>query len=209
LKKIVITGATGLLGQSLIEVGQEKNFFIVAQYHKKKPQNRPNCRWLQAEFSDLASVNTFLRKNRVDLSGCHYLINNYGPISIKPIPELKSTDLCHDFFHNTLTVFEMVQFMIHDGSLESVVNIGFENIDKMMAFQDVLPYAIAKNALLLITKSFARYHQGIRFNMVSPVTLTGAKEKLKNGRQVSPRLVAEKIYDIITGNESGLNVTIP
>ena len=209
MKKVLITGATGLLGKSLIEAGQKKNLLIVAQYHKKKPRASRNCRWLQADFTNPASVRAFLNKNQADLSQCHYLINNYGPIHPKPTPELTSEDFCQDFFHNTLTVVEMVRFMIGQGTLESVIVIGFENLAKMIPFRDVLSYAVAKNALLLITRSYARHYPNIRFNMVSPVTLTGAREKRKNGRQVSPRLVAEKIYDIMTGYRSGLNVTIP
>ncbi len=208
MKKILITGASGLLGKSLVEVCLENNLFVIAQYHKSKPESQKNCQWLQADFFDLKSIKTFLKKNQPDLAGCHYLINTYGPITLKSVPELKSEDYYHDFFHNVLTVIEITQFFIHHTLLQSVVNIGFENLGKIMAYKEALPYAIAKNALLLITKSFARYYKNIRFNLVSPVTLYGAIEKLKNGNQVFPRLVAENIYDIISGKKSGLNVTI-
>jgi NAD(P)-dependent dehydrogenase (short-subunit alcohol dehydrogenase family) len=209
LKKVLITGATGLLGKKLVEVGLEQNLSILAQYHKKRPESAGNCRWIQADFSRPQGITNFLEENRADLSGCHYLINNYGPINPKSVSDLTSGDFCRAFHHNTLTAIEIIRFLIQQGSLESVVSIGFENLAKIMPFRDVLSYAVAKNGLLLATLSYARHYSGIRFNMVSPVTLTGAREILKNGRQVSPRLVAEKIYAIMTGNRSGLNMAIP
>jgi NAD(P)-dependent dehydrogenase (short-subunit alcohol dehydrogenase family) len=75
----------------------------------------------------------------------------------------------------------------------------------MMAYKKVLPYAIAKNALLLITKSLAADYPDIRFNLVSPVSMTGAAEVLKKSRPVPPRKVAEEIYKIMLGSRSGMN----
>lgn len=209
MKKVLITGATGLLGKSLVEVGMKRNFTIVAQYHRRKPPSPRNCQWLQADFSRPEGLQAFLEKNRGTLRGCRYLINNYGPINPKPVSRLVPADFHAEFHHNTLTALEIMHHLIREGALESVVSIGFENLGKVMAFRDVLPYAIAKNALLLITTSYDRHYRDIRFNMVSPATLIGAREKRKKGPRVSPPRVAEKIYDTMTGKRGGLHVTVP
>ena len=208
MKKILITGASGLLGKALVKIFSENQFFVLAQYHSRHPRPGKNCRWIQADFSDAKRLQAFLEENRVEISGCSYLINNYGPMTIKKIPNLKSEDFSHDFFHNLITAFEITRFFIAHSKPESIINIGFENLGKVMPYRNVLTYAVAKNSLLLVTKSFAKQYRQIRFNMVSPVSITGSKSALKQGRTISPTGAALKIYDIMCGDQSGRHVII-
>jgi NAD(P)-dependent dehydrogenase (short-subunit alcohol dehydrogenase family) len=208
LKKIFITGASGLLGRVLVKTFLKADFIVLAQYHKKKPDIKKNCKWLQADFSDKESIKAFLEKNQPDFADCQYLINNYGPITYKNIPDLRSEDFDHDFFHNVITAIEITKFFLVHSKLQSVVNIGFENLGKIMPYKNILSYAIAKNALLLITKSFARYYKNICFNMISPVSIEGARTRLKNGKVVSPQTIASHIYDIINSGQSGQHMIV-
>jgi NAD(P)-dependent dehydrogenase (short-subunit alcohol dehydrogenase family) len=208
LKKILITGASGLLGKALVRIFSENRFFVLAQYHHAPPGSRKNCRWIQADFTDIESLRAFLEKYRADIAGCSYLINNYGPMTSKRIPDLKSEDFQHDFFHNLITAFEITRFFITHSKPESVINIGFENLGKIMPYRKVLTYAVAKNSLLLVTKSFAGHYRDIRFNMVSPVSISGSKSILKKGRTVSSGRVARRIYDIICSEQSGQHIII-
>jgi len=75
-KKILITGATGLLGRALIELFLEKDFFVLGQYHTQKPAQVKNCEWLPADFSTLTGIRRFLKENNSQIKGCQYLINN-------------------------------------------------------------------------------------------------------------------------------------
>jgi NAD(P)-dependent dehydrogenase (short-subunit alcohol dehydrogenase family) len=205
---VFITGVSGLLGQALADIFLENNFFVYGQYFRNQPEKKKNSKWLQGDLSSLDKIRDFLKQNQTDLSTCEFLINNYGPITIKNISELTAEDYCHDFFHNVSSAMEITRFLIHRARLRSVINIGFEHVGKMMAYKKVLPYAIAKNALLLITKSLAENHPGICFNMVSPISMTGAKEMLRKNQPVPPRKVAEEIFKIILSNLSGMNIMI-
>ncbi|MCK4942879.1 MAG: SDR family oxidoreductase [Candidatus Aminicenantes bacterium] len=208
MNKIFITGVSGLLGQALVEMFLQNDFFVYGHYFQHQPEDQDNAKWLQGDLSSLKKIRNFLGRNQPDLSGCEFLINNYGPITIKDISALTADDYCHDFFHNVLTAIEITDFFIQQTRLRSVINIGFENIGKIMPYKKVLPYAIAKNALLLITKSHAETYQPIRFNLVSSVSLNGASEILKKNQTVSPRKVAREIFRIIGSNKSGLNIMI-
>lgn len=208
MNKIFITGVSGLLGQALVEMFLQNDFFVYGHYFQHQPEDQDNAKWLQGDLSSLKKIRNFLGRNQPDLSGCKFLINNYGPITIKDISALTADDYCHDFFHNVLTAIEITDFFIQQTKLRSVINIGFENIGEIMPYKKVLPYAIAKNALLLITKSHAETYRPIRFNLVSPVSLNGASEILKKNQTVSPRKVARKIFRIIDSNKSGLNIMI-
>ena len=205
MNKVFITGVSGLLGRALSEIFLENDFFVYGQYYRNQPNKRQNAKWLRGDFSSLEKINNFLVRNQRDLIVCEFLINNYGPISVKNISDLTAEDYCHDYFHNVSSAIEITRFLIHRARLRSVINIGFEHVGKMMAYKKVLPYAIAKNALLLITKSLAADYPDIRFNLVSPVSMTGAAEVLKKSRPVPPRKVAEEIYKIMLGSRSGMN----
>lgn len=208
MNKVFITGVSGLLGQSLAEIFLENDFFVYGQYFRHQPGKRKNAKWLMGDLSGLEKIRCFLEQNQSDLNTCEFLINNYGPITVKNISDLTAEDYCHDYFHNVSSAIEITRFFIHRARLRSVINIGFENVGKQMAYSKVLPYAIAKNALLLITKSMAENYPDIRFNLVSPVSMTGAAKVLKKNSPVPPRKVAEEILKIIKSSRSGMNIMI-
>ena len=195
-RKILITGASGLLGQALVKEFLKGDFLVLAQYHSNQPIRHKNCRWLWADFSDLQGIRDFLDQNRDCLKECGFLVNNYGPITSKPISELTAEDFYFDFHHNVVTVFEITGFFIKQG-VRVVVNIGFEFIGQQRAYKKILTYAAAKNALRLLTTSFQKQYPGIQFHMVSPATLQGAEVRLKSNKKVSPESVAKEIYELI------------
>jgi NAD(P)-dependent dehydrogenase (short-subunit alcohol dehydrogenase family) len=196
-KKVLITGASGLLGRALVQEFLNNDFVVLAQYHTHQPVQHTNCHWLWADFSDLAGIHGFLQRNENAFADCGILINNYGPITSKKVPELTAEDFYFDFHHNVITAFEITIFFIKHVSLASVVNIGFEFIGEQRVYKKILTYAAAKNALLLMTKSFEQQYPHIGFHLVSPPTLEGAPVKAKSGKQVSPASAAKNIYNAL------------
>jgi NAD(P)-dependent dehydrogenase (short-subunit alcohol dehydrogenase family) len=204
----LITGASGLLGKSLVDVFVKKGFFIFAQYYKNPSTENKNCSWLFADFSKLEGIRSFLEKNQPLLQECTHLINAYGPITVKNTEDLKSEDFASDYYNNVITAYEMSTFLIRHSQLQSVVNIGFEFVGMEKAYKKVLAYALAKNSLFLLTKSMASTHPHIRFNLVSPGTIKGAKVILKKTLAVPANLVARTIMEVSTSSFSGRNILV-
>lgn len=200
----MITGASGLLGRALVKEFLKGDFVVLAQYHSSQPIQHKNCQWLWADFSHLQGIRDFLDHNQDQLKDCGFLINNYGPITSKPVPDLTAEDFYFDYHHNVVTAFEITDFFIKQGKLRAVVNIGFEFIGQQRAYKKILTYAAAKNALRLMTTSFQKQYPGIDFHMVSPPTMTGAEVRSKSGRKVSPESVAKRIYELVLRNLSAI-----
>ena len=197
----MITGASGLLGRALVKEFLEREWFVFAQYHTRQPEEHANCQSLWADFSNLEGIREFLHRNRELIKDCSYLINNYGPITSKPFAQVTAEDFTFDFHHNVVTAFEITGFMIKNAPLQAVVNIGFEFLGQDRAYKKILAYAAAKNALLLLTRSLAREHPGIRFHIIPLPTLRGAQVKAENGIPLPPEQAAKDIYTLLIEQE--------
>lgn len=176
----------------------KKNFFVFAQYHQNRLENTENCDWIQADFSTFTGIRDFLIENSLKFKRCKYLINNYGPITSKPISELTADDFYIDFHHNVITAFEITDFFIKHTDLQYIVNIGFEDVGVIKPYKKILTYAAAKNALKLVTESFAAKYKNLKFYMVSPGTMEGAEVMAGKGKKVSPQSVAREIYTLMS-----------
>lgn len=193
-KAVLITGASGLLGSALVVKFAAEGFRVLGHYFEKKPDEIRGCKWIRGDFSSKESIMEFLDENLCDLKDCDYLINNYGPLTYKDSIDVVSEDLIHDFFHNVIVPKEITEFFLKNMNLKVVVNVGFEFTGEMKAYRKILPYAIAKNGLLLMTLSYAEIYPGISFEMVSPASIAGGKFLLKSGRKVSAEKIAGQIF---------------
>ena len=202
---ILITGASGLLGRALVAKFSQAGFRVLAQYHKHPSPDSESVQWLAGDFSTSQNVQAFLRLHQKKLAACQYLINNFGPISERPTVEVTGRDLSADFELQVAPALDISRFLILQGRLRSVLNIGFEFSGKNRGYQKILGYALAKNALLLLTRSLAAAFPAVCFNLFSPPSLEGAAVLPKGACPVAPRLVAERIFRIMKQRRSGVH----
>lgn len=200
-KGILITGASGLLGRALVETFAAAGFFVYAQYHRDLPEmpgvSPGRCEWIQADFSTPGGIADFLAEYCLKFKNCRFLVNNYGPIIHKPFRDLTADDFYYDYHHNVITAFEITRFFTRYSHVRAVVNIGFEDIGKVRAYKKILTYAAAKNALQLLTQSFAVEYPEIRFHMALVPGLEGAEVKSPQKNAVPPKTAAEEIYQLV------------
>lgn len=205
METILITGASGLLGRALVAKFSQEGFLVLAQYHKHPSPDSKSVQWLAGNLSDSQKVQVFLRLHKKKLADCQYLINNFGPIVERPTIDVTSRDLSADFELQVAPTLDISRFLILQGRLRSVLNVGFEFSGKSRVYQKILGYALAKNALLLLTRSMAAAFPAVCFNLFSPPSLEGAVVLPKGAYPVAPRLVAERIFRIMKQRRSGVH----
>jgi len=106
------------------------------------------------------------------------LVNNFGPIIVKPWPELTPADWEFMYRSVFLSAFNCSQAALpgmRDRGWGRIVNIGYHRVEQLTAFTGIAAYAVAKTALLILTRSAAASEAkaGITVNMVSPGLIEG------------------------------------
>ena len=202
---ILITGASGLLGRALVARFSAAGFQVLAHCHRRPGKETENVRWLAGDFSTAESIANFLKKHEKKLECCRFLINNYGPITLRPTIDVTGRDLLADFLQQVVPAVDISRFLLARAPLQAVLNIGFEYSGEIRAYQKILGYAMAKNALLLLTRSWAAAYPGVCFNLFSPPSLEKAEVLPKQAHIVAPGLVAERIFRIMARRSSGFH----
>jgi NAD(P)-dependent dehydrogenase (short-subunit alcohol dehydrogenase family) len=203
MKRAMISGVSGLLGRALVEAATGRGLGVTGQYHRRRPRSRRHCIWLHGDFTTPESTASFLEDHGAELSRCHFFIHGYGPITHKDTAEVTAADFRRDFSQNLESAVALSRFFIARAVIESVIYLGFESCGRDRAYRDVLTYAVAKNGLLLLTRSYARRFPDIRFNMVSPPTLTGARISRKGVTALSPEAAADTVLEVLLSPGSG------
>ena len=106
------------------------------------------------------------------------LVNTVGPFVQKRWDRLTNEDWETAFRGNLLSSYGCLQAALpgmRERGWGRVVNIGYGRAEQWSAFPGILPYAAAKAALLLLTRTAAAGESGtgITINMVSPGLLRG------------------------------------
>lgn len=122
------------------------------------------------------------------------LVNNFGPFLTKPWAEVAAADWQRMYKGNFLSALFCLEEALpgmREAGWGRVVNIGYHRVEQWAAFPGILPYAAAKAALLLLTRTAAAAEAGtgVTVNMVSPGLLRGGR--LPEGNKIPGRLLGE------------------
>jgi 3-oxoacyl-[acyl-carrier protein] reductase len=135
----------------------------------------------QAFQADLTSENeavNLVRRVEDKFGRLDILVNNFGPIIVKPWQELETADWELMYRSVFLSAFWCISGALpgmRERRWGRIINIGYNRVEQLTAFSKITSYSVAKTGLLILTRSIAaaEVKSGITANMVSPGLIEG------------------------------------
>lgn len=149
--------------------GKKEAADVVASIEKKGVRSRA----FQADLMRENEAKDLVRGVVGEFGRIDILINNFGPILVKHWNVLTPKEWEDIFRSNLLSSFFCLREALQDMRRRKwgrIINIGYSQVEQLSAFQTIVPYAVAKTGLLILTRSVAASEaaSGITVNMVSP-----------------------------------------
>jgi 3-oxoacyl-[acyl-carrier protein] reductase len=131
-----------------------------------------------ADIADEAQAEGLVRKVETAFGRLDVLVNNVGPFLVKPWQELSGADwdaTFHAVLEGSYFCMKAALPGMRRRSWGRVVNIGYGRAERIGSFPTIMPYAIAKTGLLILTRTAAvsEVANGITVNMISPWLIEG------------------------------------
>jgi 3-oxoacyl-[acyl-carrier protein] reductase len=147
---------------------------VVAEIGKKA---RP-ARAFRADLTDEDAAKGLIRQVEAHFGRLDVLVNNFGPIIVKPWQELTTADweaMYRSVFLSAEWCLAAALPAMRERRWGRVINIGYHRVEQLTAFSKIAAYAVAKTALLILTRSAAvsELQSGVTVNMVSPGLIEG------------------------------------
>jgi 3-oxoacyl-[acyl-carrier protein] reductase len=147
---------------------------VVAEIRKKGK----DARAFRADLTIEDEARNLVRRVEEAFGRLDILVNNFGPIIVKPWQELTTADWESMYRGVFLSAFHCSQAALpgmRERGWGRIVNIGYHRVEQLAAFKGIAAYAVAKTALLILTRSAAaaEVKSGITVNMVSPGLIEG------------------------------------
>ena len=190
-KTMLIIGGTSNLGRYLTLYFAERNYNVIITYNKNHKEARNikklvkiinrNINIYKCDINRISSIKRFTEIIKRRYKKIDYLINVVGRINKKSPMKMSYKEWTHTINNNLTGNFfltKMLLPMIKKSKQGRIINFGFHNINKDIGFEGILPYAIAKQGLLLTTKTLALNlkRNNITANMISPGILVGSEK---------------------------------
>ncbi len=211
MKKVLITAPTSPLGKLFVKYFGQRDYFLFLHYrgthHSKVDSLLSKYRGEGFHFEfTLNNINEWVEE--IELIQPDILVNNFGPFIYKnwreqtyeEWREIMEFNLFLTFFSSQRTLLFM-----EERGYGRIINVGFHNLEKdNLYFPNVLPYAISKFGVKILTETLANEIRGkdIKINLISPEYVQGIKpsKKSKPVKENSLFPVLDEIIESKDGN---------
>lgn len=187
-KIALVTGSSRGLGKNIALCLADKVAGVVVHYSRDRKEAERVVKEIEArgnvaacfaaDLTEEEPAFLLIRKAEERFGRIDILINNYGPILVKHWEKLVSEDWDRMFESNLKSAYFCLRAALPGMRRRKwgrVINVGFSRVEQLAAYRDILPYAVAKTGLLILTRSAAASvaSAGITVNMVSPGLMEG------------------------------------
>jgi 3-oxoacyl-[acyl-carrier protein] reductase len=164
---------------------------VVAEIEKKGKRSKA----FAADLTSEQETRNLIRDVGKDFGRLDILVNNFGPIIVKPWQELATSDwetMYRSVFLSAAWGITASLPGMRERGWGRIVNIGYNRVEQLTAFSKITAYAVAKTALLILTRSAAasEIKAGITVNMVSPGLIEGGM--MPAGGKIDPAYFGKK-----------------
>ncbi len=134
----------------------------------------------RADLTKKAQAAGLIRKVEEKFARIDVLVNNVGPLLVKPWDQLEVADWERIFRGNLLGSYFCLKSVLPGMRARKwgrIVNIGYSRAEQITSFPTILPYAVSKTGLLTLTRTAAvsEAENGVTVNMVSPGLMKGGQ----------------------------------
>jgi 3-oxoacyl-[acyl-carrier protein] reductase len=174
-KDIALTLAEAVGGVAVHYFSQRQAALGIVESIRQKEKRSVAFR---ADLSSEKSANLLIQRVQDRFGRLDILINNFGPILVKPWKKVTTEEWESVYRNNLLSALFCMKAALpgmRKGKWGRIVNLGYSRVEQLTAFTTITPYAIAKTGLLLLTRTIAHTEasKGITVNMVSPGLMEG------------------------------------
>lgn len=173
-----------------------------------------------ADLTEEKQAGGLIRKVEREFGRLDILVNNFGPFLQKPWEKVTRKEWISTLEGNLMSAFYCMKAALpglRKRRWGRVINIGYSRAEHLAAFPNILPYAVAKTGLLLMTRTAAvsEAEYGITVNMVSPGLIKGgvmpSVKSLPESRLGEFKDVAEAVAFLVSegaGRITGTNLVV-
>lgn len=179
-KRAIITGASGLIGQSIVKTFLENKCNVIAcmrtqnielekKFQKIALENNTTIDIYYFDLEDLGQIKSFAQKMKATKNTIDILINNAG-IAKDTLVQLTTIDhlkkMMNVNFYGTFELTKYVLKLMKKSSEPNVVNIS--SVASLDVYPGMFGYSISKEALNDFTKRLAMEKNSVRCNAIAP-----------------------------------------
>ncbi|MDA9181334.1 SDR family oxidoreductase [Gammaproteobacteria bacterium] len=202
-KKVIIFGASGSIGRSLIDWFSSRDFFVYAVSRKNNLENKKNnVEWINLDFSKDNNFSEIIGIKSID-SIVWAQGENYSD-SIHTFDRKKFESL---IYSNVTYILETLSVLLENKKLKSEVRICIiSSIWQNLAKQDKLSYTVSKSAIKGLVSSLVidMGFNGAMINAVLPGVLDTpmtksnlSKEQIDNIKKITPLKSLPSLLDVV------------
>lgn len=179
----LVTGSARGIGKALVLALAEQGYDVAIHYRFSEKEARKvretavthggTCVLLKADVSRPLEAQRLVHQANERLGGLDVLVNNVGNYHYGPLDEL-ANQTWHEMFdsnlHSTFYTCQTAVPIMREAGGGRIINIGYAGAEIAKARPLIAPYAIAKSAMILYSRSLAKTvaGDGITVNVISP-----------------------------------------
>lgn len=201
-KILLVTGGTGLIGQSIIEEFNKINYTVIFTYlnniisAKQIKKKYDNCYSYKLDISKTISIENLVKKIKLNFGRIDVLINNAGINKPEDFNKIKEKDWDKILNINLKGPFLLLQKtteLLKNSKYPSVINIS--SVSGQYGGPRTAHYAVSKAGLISLSQVYSRYAS--QFNIRCNSIAAGIIESKMANNAISNPNVKKQISNIL------------